>query len=150
VPLIVAERRSNSIVLYASKQDTSAIRRLIEKLDVDLYGGRRVFIYFNENTKAKDLAATLDAIYGRGERPATSQGPRGTTGSEQYRTGAVPPVTVPTPSPRPVGTGLTGTLAGEGGPAAGYPVHCRRGPNAIIDHVRGSEIRRRSTARSHA
>jgi general secretion pathway protein D len=132
VPLIVAERRSSSIVLYASKQDTSAIRRLIEKLDVDLYGGRRVFIYFNENTKAKDLAATLDAIYGRGERPTISQGPRGTTGSEQYRTGAVPPVTIPTPSPRPVGTGLAGTLAGEGGPAADIRFIADEVTNAII------------------
>jgi general secretion pathway protein D len=44
------------------------ILKLIEKLDVDIYGGQRVFIYFVENTKSKDLAATLDAIYGRGDR----------------------------------------------------------------------------------
>ena len=118
VPLIVAERRSNSIVIYAGKQDTSAIRRLIDKLDVDVYGGQRVFIYFNENTKAKDLAATLDAIYGRGDRPQTTTQPtRGPGGSEQYRVGAVPPVSTATPSPRPAGTGVPG-LAVEGGPAA--------------------------------
>jgi general secretion pathway protein D len=117
VPLIVAERRSNSIVIYAGKQDTSAIRRLVDKLDVDVYGGQRVFIYFNENTKAKDLAATLDAIYGRGDRPQATPGARGPGGSEQYRTGAVPPVATPTPSPRPAGTGVPG-LAVEGGPAA--------------------------------
>ena len=29
------------------------IRRLIAKLDVDIYGGQRVFIYFAENTKAQ-------------------------------------------------------------------------------------------------
>jgi general secretion pathway protein D len=58
------------------------IRRLIEKLDVDLYGGQRVFIYFAENTKARDLATTLDAIYGRGDRgPAI-------TGSQQYPPGS--------------------------------------------------------------
>jgi general secretion pathway protein D len=116
VPLIVAERRSNSIVVYASKQDTGAIQRLIEKLDVDIYGGQRVFIYFAENSKVKDLAATLDAIYGRGDRPQTSPAPS----AAGYRPGAVPPppTSPPTalPSARPAGAGLA-TLAGEVGPA---------------------------------
>ena len=80
-PLIVPERRSNSLVVHARKQDMETIRRLIEKLDIDLYGGQRVFIYFAENTKARDLATTLDAIYGRGDRgPAitgTQQAPPG-------------------------------------------------------------------------
>ena len=81
-PLIVPERRSNSLVVHARKQDMETIRRLIEKLDVDLYGGQRVFIYFAENTKARDLATTLDAIYGRGDRgPAI-------TGSQQYPPGS--------------------------------------------------------------
>jgi len=116
VPLIVAERRSNSLVVYAGKQDTAAIQRLIEKLDVDIYGGQRVFIYFAENSKAKDLAVTLDAIYGRGDRPQPSQAPR-PAGSEQYRAGAAPPLPTTTPSSRPAGAGLA-ALAGEGGPAA--------------------------------
>ena len=116
VPLIVAERRSNSLVVYADKQDTGAIRRLIDKLDVDIYGGQRVFIYFAENSKVKDLAATLDAIYGRGDRPQPSQAPR-PAGSEQYRAGAAPPLPTTTPSSRPAGAGLA-ALAGEGGPAA--------------------------------
>jgi general secretion pathway protein D len=66
VPLIVPERRSNSLVIYARKQEMETIVRLVEKLDADIYGGQRVFFYFAENTKAKDLAATLDAIFGRG------------------------------------------------------------------------------------
>src|SRR6266568_4601168 len=69
-PLIVAERRSNSLVIHARKAEMDTIRKLIEKLDVDIYGGQRVFIYFVENTKAKDLAATLEAIYGRPGTPA--------------------------------------------------------------------------------
>ena len=67
-PLIVAERRSNSLVIHARKPELETILKLVEKLDVDIYGGQRVFIYFVENTKAKDLAATLDAIYGRSGR----------------------------------------------------------------------------------
>ena len=69
-PLIVAERRSNSLVVNARKQEMEMIRRLVDELDIDLYGGQRVFIHFAENTKAKDLAATLDAIYGKGTGPA--------------------------------------------------------------------------------
>lgn len=114
-PLIVAERRSNSLVVYAGKQDTAAIRRLIDKLDVDIYGGQRVFIYFAENSKVKDLAVTLDAIYGRGDRPQTGQAPRAVS-SEQYRAGAAPQLPT-TPPARPAGSGAA-ALAGEGGPAA--------------------------------
>ena len=64
-PLIVAERRSNSLVVHARKPDMDTILLLVSKLDVDLYGGQRVFIYFVENSKAKDLAQTLESIYGR-------------------------------------------------------------------------------------
>jgi len=67
-PLIVPERRSNSLVVHARKSDMETIRRLLDKIDVDIYGGQRVFIHFAENTKARDLATTLDAIYGRGDR----------------------------------------------------------------------------------
>jgi len=77
-PLIVAERRSNSLVVHARKPEMDTILLLVSKLDVDLYGGQRVFIYFVENSKAKDLAQTLDSIYGRsassGTRPASLPG----------------------------------------------------------------------------
>jgi general secretion pathway protein D len=136
-PLIVPERRSNSLVVHARKQDMETIRRLIEKLDVDLYGGQRVFIYFAENTKARDLATTLDAICGRGDRgPAitgSQQYPLGSTsisglaGSYASRTlsPAVPPPLLAAPPPllpavaRPPGgpTPFPG-LSGEGAPLA--------------------------------
>ena len=77
-PLIVPERRSNSIVVYARKQEMETIARLVEKLDADIYGGQRVFFYFAENTKARDLAATLDAIFGRGTGATSSTSTTGT------------------------------------------------------------------------
>jgi hypothetical protein len=40
-PLIVAEHRSNSLVIHARKAELETIRKLIEKLDVDIYGGPR-------------------------------------------------------------------------------------------------------------
>jgi general secretion pathway protein D len=65
-------------VIHARKPEMDLIFQLVAKLDVDIYGGQRVFIYFVENTKAKELAATLDSIYGRsassGARPAALPG----------------------------------------------------------------------------
>ncbi len=128
-PLIVPERRSNSLVVHARKQAMETIRRLIEKLDVDIYGGQRVFVYFAENTKAKDLATTLDAIYGRGDRGPSITGTQpslrapsisGAYGVAATSAPAAPlaPPLSPAPSPgvgpRPAGTGFPG-LAGEAG-----------------------------------
>jgi general secretion pathway protein D len=110
-PLIVAERRSNSLVIHARKQDIETILQLIAKLDVDIYGGQRVFIYFVEYSKAKDLAATLEAIYGRPAAQGTRSpgAPPGSLGqAAQART------TLPSTAPRPAGAG---GLEGEGGQA---------------------------------
>jgi len=102
-PLIVAERRSNSLVIHARKAEMDTIRKLIEKLDVDIYGGQRVFIYFVENTKAKDLAATLDAIYGRpGRTGVQTTQPR----VPSQTPGGLPSggLTTPPPPPPPIGS----------------------------------------------
>ncbi len=131
-PLIVAERRSNSLVVHARRQDMETIRRLIEKLDVDLYGGQRVFIYFAENTKARDLATTLDAIYGRGDRgPAITgtQSPlRGSSSISSPYPGSIPGTPAPTPLPlappvvaaarSPGGLTQFPGVSGEGAPPA--------------------------------
>jgi general secretion pathway protein D len=97
--LIVAERRSNSLVIQARKQDMEAIRRLVAKLDVDIYGGQRVFIHFAENTKARDLATTLDAIYGRGDRGPTITGTQQTPRSFSNTSGSSGAGLPPPPSP---------------------------------------------------
>src|SRR5262249_58722413 len=70
-PLILPERRSNSLIVHAKKHEVETIKRLVSQLDVNIYGGRRVFIYYAENAKAKELAATLNAIYGARETGAT-------------------------------------------------------------------------------
>ncbi|MGH7369068.1 MAG: secretin N-terminal domain-containing protein, partial [Candidatus Rokuibacteriota bacterium] len=128
-PLIVPERRSNSLVIHARKQDMETIRRLVDKLDVDIYGGQRVFIYFAENTKARDLATTLDAIYGRGDRGPAITGTQPPLRGSTSISGPYSRPTLPTLSPpalplpvvsapaRPPGalTPFPG-LAGEGAP----------------------------------
>src|SRR5262249_58539339 len=60
--LVIAERRSNSLIVQAHGAELEAIRRLIAGLDVRL-PGRRLFFYFAEHARAKQLAATLTAMY---------------------------------------------------------------------------------------
>ncbi|HTO12972.1 MAG TPA: secretin N-terminal domain-containing protein, partial [Candidatus Binatia bacterium] len=107
-PLIVAERRSNSLIVNARRGELETIKRVIEKLDVNVSGGRRVFIYYAENAKSKDLAATLNAIYtGREtQQTSTTPTPPPTGGSQTGRLGGQPPV--PTPL-APTAAPLSGT-----------------------------------------
>jgi general secretion pathway protein D len=86
-PLIIPERRSNSLIVHARKHEMETIRRLIGQLDVDIYGGRRVFIYYAENARSKELTATLNAIYGARETVGV--------------TAPTPPLTLPRPGDPP-------------------------------------------------
>src|SRR5437879_4177086 len=108
-PLIIPERRSNSLIVHAKKHEVETIRRLVSQLDVNIYGGRRVFIYYAENAKSKDLATTLNAIYGARDG-SSGGGPGGAAPSTPGRPPTPPPTT---PPPPPGGTG-TGELLAEG------------------------------------
>jgi general secretion pathway protein D len=77
---------------------------------VNIYGGRRVFIYYAENAKSKDLAATLNSIYGSrdtssGGGPSATSGPGGPSPTTPGRT--------PTPPPPPPPVGGIGAGASE-------------------------------------
>jgi general secretion pathway protein D len=108
-PLIIAERRSNSLVVYARKPELETIRKLLGQLDVNIYGGRRVFVYYAESAKSKDLAATLNAIYGGRETVPTTT-PSGGPPSGTRRPGEA--TTGPQPAP----------TSAPGGPVGGAPV----------------------------
>jgi general secretion pathway protein D len=107
VPLIIAERRSNSLIIHARRTDLETIRRLVNQLDVNIYGGRRVFVYYAENAKARDLGTTLNAIYGGKDTVPTTSAPT-TPPPTPGRPGQPPPP--PPPPPAPGGSG--------GGPGA--------------------------------
>jgi general secretion pathway protein D len=110
--------------VYARKQEVETIVRLVEKLDADIYGGQRVFFYFAENTKAKDLAATLDAIFGRGTGSSTST----TTTTTTRPTTGGPGL----PSQASISTPRTSTFGGVGGP---------RGPSFLEEGTLAGETR---------
>lgn len=100
-PLIIAEQRSNSLIIHAKKHEIETIKGLIGQLDVNIYGGRRVFVYYAENAKAKDLAATLNQIYGREAGPAAT--PAGAPAPGQRPPGYTPPPTPTAPGAPPAG-----------------------------------------------
>lgn len=97
-PLIVAYRGINVLIVHARKTELEIIRRLLSQLDVDIYGGRRVFIYYAENAKAKDLAATLNAIYGRVDGAPAAPRPPAAPGA--------PPAAQPVRAPAAAEVGL--------------------------------------------
>jgi general secretion pathway protein D len=132
-PLIVAERRSNSIVIHARKQEAETIRQLIAKLDIDIYGGQRVFIYFVEYSKAKDLAATLDAIYGRSGSQGT--GSAGAPPSALYP-GAQPPLGAQGPRGLPA----AGPRLAGAGPLEGESIQALADLRFIADEVTNAII----------
>ncbi|MBI3030558.1 MAG: type II secretion system secretin GspD [Candidatus Rokubacteria bacterium] len=110
-PLIVAYRGINVLIVHARKTELEIIRRLLNQLDVDIYGGRRIFIYYAENAKAKDLAATMNAIYGRADGAAAPPAaPRPPTAPGAPYT--------PPPPPRPPGAAAPPGVA-EGALAEG-------------------------------
>src|SRR2546426_4319873 len=82
---------------------TTLFRSILSQLDINVSGGRRVFIYFAENAKAKDLAATLNAIYGAKETVPTAQPTPPLTGR---------PAGQPYPPPPPAPTVAPGASLG--------------------------------------
>jgi general secretion pathway protein D len=136
-PLVVAERRSNSLIVHASRPEQETVRRLVEQLDVDIYGGQRVFIYFAENAKARDLANTLDAIFGKGAGASitgTQQGPDTSAGVKSGAPAYTPPPPRPTTptsaTSRPPGS--TVSVGEEGGVTGEVRFIADEVTNAII------------------
>ncbi|MBC7792151.1 MAG: type II secretion system secretin GspD [Clostridia bacterium] len=99
---IVADDRTNQIIIKANKQSFDAIRRLIAKLDIPIADTEqgRVHVYYLENASAEELASTLSALasgnpsstragsgQGNGNRQGAPPTPPGTTGNNTNRQG---------------------------------------------------------------
>jgi general secretion pathway protein D len=86
-PLIIADKRTNALLVSGRRADVDLAARLTAQLDVDTQANKRVFVYYVENVKAKELATTLTEIFGkpgegaaRPERRDLPPGPQGTGG----------------------------------------------------------------------
>src|SRR5207302_2076799 len=112
-PLSLAERRANALIVNARRNEMDTIRKLVARLDISITGGRHIFIYYAENAKAKDLAGTMNAIYGGAPtgtgRAGEAQGPP--PGSPVY--GGPTRVTPPPPAPTTPGTGEATFVEGQ-------------------------------------
>jgi general secretion pathway protein D len=105
-PLILPDKRTNSLVVSARRADLDLLGRLVTQLDVDTQANKRVFVYYVENVKAKELAVTLTEIFGKpGEAPTRAR----EAGAPPY--GVVVPPAAPT---APAGPAPPGPIGGAG------------------------------------
>jgi general secretion pathway protein D len=95
-PLILADRRTNSLIVSGRRADIELTSKLIGQLDVDTQANKRVFVYYVENVKAKELATTLTEIFGKPAEGATRPDRRDLPpGTYQGIGGAPPPLGSP-------------------------------------------------------
>ncbi len=59
---IIADERTNQLIIKANRRSFETIRRLVEQLDVPVGGNGRVHVYYLENAQAEDLASTLSSL----------------------------------------------------------------------------------------
>jgi general secretion pathway protein D len=97
-PLILADKRTNALVVSGRRSDVELASKLTSQLDVDTQANKRVFVYYVENVKSKELATTLTEIFGKpGEGAARTERRENQPGGIVYGpTGApIPPVPGP-------------------------------------------------------
>ncbi|MGH7322440.1 MAG: secretin N-terminal domain-containing protein, partial [Candidatus Rokuibacteriota bacterium] len=100
-PLVLADKRTNVLVVSARRADLELISQLVSQLDVDTQANKRVFVYYVENVKAKELAVTLTEIFGKPGEGATRPERRDLAAEAPGYTGAPPRAPAPAP---PTGT----------------------------------------------
>ena len=82
-PKIIADPRTNALVVYAVESDMNEIKRLVAALDTEVKNPEsNIHIYMLKNTNAADLVDTLREFLGqatgaRGSRPTGIQGQAG-------------------------------------------------------------------------
>lgn len=73
-PKLIADPRTNSLVVYAVESDLNEIKRLVAALDTEVTGvDSNIRIYFLKNTNASDIEGTLRDLLGQ-SAPRTQQG----------------------------------------------------------------------------
>ena len=97
VTTLIADERTNKLVVVATPSANERIDSLLKEIDVPISGEGRINVYALQNANAEDIAATLQSL-----AQGTANRPRSGTG--------VPPSNIPgaPPAPiRPAGQGVT-------------------------------------------
>ena len=63
---IIADERTNQLIIVAPRDAMSKIVDMINRLDVPIPGDGQVHVYYLENANAEELASTLTGLAGRG------------------------------------------------------------------------------------
>ncbi len=81
---VLADTRTNSLIIKASKVGLQQIQSLIRKLDQPLPGGEgKIHVVFLENAEAEELAQTLADLAGTGGGAGSARGARNTRNSSR-------------------------------------------------------------------
>ena len=106
-PLIIADKRTNALIVSGRRGDVELTSKLAGQLDVDTQANKRVFVYYVENVKAKELATTLTEIFGKpGEAAVRSDRRDQPPGAGPYQgVGSPPAPPIPPPVVTVVATG---------------------------------------------
>lgn len=82
VSKVIADERTNSLILVATPSAYIKIDRLLRRVDVPIEGEGQIHIYYLENAAAEDVAATLSAL---------ASGARGAPGAKKGAKGGAAP-----------------------------------------------------------
>ncbi len=106
-PLIIADKRTNALIVSGRRGDVELTSKLAGQLDVDTQANKRVFVYYVENVKAKELSTTLTEIFGKpGEAAVRSERRDQPPGAGPYQgVGSPPAPPIPPPVVTVVATG---------------------------------------------
>ena len=74
---IIADERTNAVIVLASKRSIERIKDLIEKLDTEMMGGEvgSVHVHYLKYANAEEMAATLNAVTSGGTVPIAASKP---------------------------------------------------------------------------
>ncbi|HSM92734.1 MAG TPA: type II secretion system secretin GspD [Anaeromyxobacteraceae bacterium] len=130
VSKIMAEERSNKLIVIADEKSFAKIQELVSQLDVPTAGEGGIHVVFLRNANAEDIAATLSAL---AQGKSSARAPGG---------GAVPPQPAGQPAgpaagaARPGGAGATTAevLSGE------VKITADKSQNALVIQAGGSDF----------
>ncbi|KGJ98115.1 type II secretion system secretin GspD [Thalassotalea sp. ND16A] len=85
IPKIVADDRTNSVVISGEGQARKRIAALIEKLDSELESSGNTRVYYLKYSKAKDLVAVLQSVSDSMQRSTTAKASSGSKTASRSR-----------------------------------------------------------------
>lgn len=84
VSKIIADERTNAIIVLAAKREIDKVKELINRLDAKLEEGQegKIHVYYLKYAKAKDVATVLQNLAGSAAKPGAAGGAAGAVVAE--------------------------------------------------------------------